>query len=295
MERDPKSTKSSQLELFKLPPLEGKTQTFKRIRHPIWTEHKARLIARYLYYFVLITKHGAYIDGFAGPQEPSKADTWAARLVLETQPRWLRSFFLCDASDSQFEALAGLKAAQPSEPGRSIELFHGDFNLLVPMILKSPLLGARVATFCLLDQRAFECNWGTVKAIASHKTSNKVEIFYFVPTGWLHRSLAGLRDTSIAEVWWGRSDWGNLSKMNRDECAAQFCQRFRQELGYVHAYAWPIYENREGSQVMYHMVHATDHPDAPNLMARAYRKATGAAEPLEQLQLELDQWRATRS
>src|ERR1700730_5630268 len=50
---------------------------------PLWTENKARLIERYLYYFVLITKHRTYIDGFAGPQH--SPENWAARLVLETE------------------------------------------------------------------------------------------------------------------------------------------------------------------------------------------------------------------
>jgi hypothetical protein len=38
---------------------------------------------------------------------------------------------------------------------------------------------------------------------------------------------------------------------------------------------------------MYYMVHATDHPLAPSLMSRAYRKAGLPKEPVEQLQLEL--------
>lgn len=54
----------------------------KRPRHPIWTENKARLIERYLRYFVMITKHGTYIDGFAGPQEPGQPEMWAAKLVM---------------------------------------------------------------------------------------------------------------------------------------------------------------------------------------------------------------------
>ena len=70
----------------------------KRIRRPIWTEHKAKLIERYLYFFVLVTRHGNYIDGFAGPQEPEKPDMWAAKLVLESEPRWLKRFFLFDLS-----------------------------------------------------------------------------------------------------------------------------------------------------------------------------------------------------
>jgi hypothetical protein len=57
-----------QLNLFDgLPPPADKPLKFKPAERAIWTENKAKLIERYLFYFVLITKHGAYIDGFAGP------------------------------------------------------------------------------------------------------------------------------------------------------------------------------------------------------------------------------------
>lgn len=61
-----------QLTLFDLPETDGSIvkPKFSTLHHPLWTKNKARLIERYLYYFVLITKHGAYIDGFAGPQQP---------------------------------------------------------------------------------------------------------------------------------------------------------------------------------------------------------------------------------
>jgi hypothetical protein len=75
------------------------------LREPIWTENKAKLIERYLFYFVMITKHGTYIDGFAGPQEPDKPQMWAAKLVLESDPRWFRNFYLFDAEEAQVEAL----------------------------------------------------------------------------------------------------------------------------------------------------------------------------------------------
>ena len=38
---------------------------------------------------------------------------------------------------------------------------------------------------------------------------------------------------------------------------------------------------------MYYMIHATDHPEAPKLMERAYNKAVQTKEPLDQLQLQL--------
>ena len=43
-----------------------RVRTYKRIEQPIWTESKAQFIRHYLRYFVQITKHGVYIDGFAG-------------------------------------------------------------------------------------------------------------------------------------------------------------------------------------------------------------------------------------
>ncbi len=59
------------------------------LRSPVWTDNKARLIMHYLHYFVLLTKHGTYIDGFAGPQSKCDSDSWAAKLVLASEPRWI--------------------------------------------------------------------------------------------------------------------------------------------------------------------------------------------------------------
>ncbi len=78
--------------LFDLPPIETPEPKISRLRQPVWTENKAKFIERYLYYFVLITKHGTYIDGFAGPQRPGNPEMWAAKLVLESEPKWLRHF-----------------------------------------------------------------------------------------------------------------------------------------------------------------------------------------------------------
>ena len=38
---------------------------------------------------------------------------------------------------------------------------------------------------------------------------------------------------------------------------------------------------------MYYMIHATDHPEAPKLMERAYNQAVLPKETVEQLKLEL--------
>lgn len=276
-------------ELFKhLPQTEPRTLVFSTIRYPLWTENKAKLIERYLYYFVLITRHGAYIDGFAGPQEEALPDTWAARLVLESKPQFLRNFWLCENDPAGIECLQTLIAGQPAVRGRSISLVRGDFNVTVNDVLGSGIIKESTATFCLLDQRTFECQFETVRRLAEHKTERKIELFYFLATGWLDRALAAVTvSRGQVEKWWGGTGWDKLLGMDGTARADLFCKRFREEFGYDHAYAWPIYKHGATGAVMYHMIHATDHPAAPHIMARAYRKATKAREPAEQLTLEL--------
>lgn len=265
-----------------------------RIRERIWTENKAKLIERYLYYFVLITKHGTYIDGFAGPQYTEEEDSWAAKLVLESQPRRLRHFHLYDIREEEFRRLKALKDSQPppdrerKEPKREIKVTKGDFNVLVADLLQSGSIGQKEATFCLLDQRTFECHWSTVRSLAKYKASgHKIELFYFLPNSWLDRALAALRNTQILKDWWGRDDWQEIRQTGSFERVELFTKRFKKELGYRSVKPWPIFERQDGGgALMYHMIHATDHPAAPSLMSRAYRKAVLPKESQEQLEFE---------
>src|SRR5580692_11614198 len=119
-----------------LPKVEGrKVRSYKRIDQLIWSDHKARFIQLYLRYFVQITKHGAYIDGFSGPQYLDKLDAWTASLVLASEPKWLRRFYLCELESESVKCLEALVASQPvprSKSGRElprkVEVIAGDFN-----------------------------------------------------------------------------------------------------------------------------------------------------------------------
>lgn len=258
---------------------------------PVWTEQKAKLIARYLRYFVFITKHGAYIDGFSAPKDPDNPDSWAAKLVLESEPRWLRQFYLCDLPD-RTPFLNELASAQPPVANRTIEVFPGDFNVTVYEVLRSPSISGKTATFCLLDQFSTECHWQTVTSLAQHKGPgfHKIELFYFLAAGWLFRSLSGFKDPSGPEAWWGQSDWESLRGIGQDRLALRFLERFQKELGYRFVTAWPIYERVRGSgRIMFFMIHASDHPQAPVLMNRAYRNVVEPLEPVEQLGFEYGQ------
>jgi three-Cys-motif partner protein len=272
-----------------LPATEGKAPlVFKRADYPLWTEHKAKLIARYLFYFVLITKHGVYIDGFAAPQQPDVEGSWSAKLVIDSEPKYLRDFFLCDLPGQRTKYLLDLKAAQPPKPKRNIQVLPGDFNRTVDQVLASGAITDKAATFCLLDQHTFECKWSTLEKLAGHKQTNKIELFYFLATGWLGRAFAGLKDGQPAIDWWGRPDWSDLRGRRGYELAEVFAQRFREELGYTFTYAWPIFSREKGEgAVKYYMIHATDHPEAPKIMNRAYRHVTDAPEPIDQIEFEL--------
>jgi three-Cys-motif partner protein len=240
---------------------------------PIWTKNKARLVQEYLRLFVLITHHGDYIDGFAGPQ---KDEAWAAKLVLESQPAWLRKFFLFEKDPTSFGRLQTLKAAQPPVPNRTIEVHHGDFNALVHPLLASGRIKPTEATFCLLDQRTFECQWATVVALAKHRNSgNKIELFYFLAAGWLDRAVSGMGDPETKLLpWWGRDDWRAFLVWSNVERRKEAVKRFRDELGYRHVLAWPIYDREQsGGRIMYYMIHASDHDQAPLLMGRSYAAA----------------------
>jgi three-Cys-motif partner protein len=208
-------------------------RNFKPLRFPLWTQNKAHLIREYLRLFEFITHHGTYIDGFAAPQSEHE-NMWAAKLVLEIEPQWFREFWLCDIDLRGVARLEALKANNGS-PRRKIEVLAGNFNEIVYSILAAGTIGEKTATFALLDQRTFECEWRTVVALSKHKRQRKIELFYFFATGWIDRSLAAvIADPTIAKVerWWGRADWSSLRGMDGTVRAKMVAKRFEDELGY---------------------------------------------------------------
>lgn len=274
------------------PPADNEPPT-KRLSHPLWTENKAKLIERYLLYFVFVTHHGTYIDGFAGPQEPDKPEMWAAKLVLDTEPKWLRHFYLFDIDPKQVERLEALKQEQPTRDSRgrrinrTIEIYEGDFNVRIHELLGSGVIGQAEATFCLLDQWSTQCHWSTVEALARYKSEgNKVELFYFLAVGWLSRTIkATTQDEERLRKWWRRDDWSQFLGVKKPKQAAIFARRLKEEFSYKSVKYYPIFNKQEGSSIMYYMIHATDHPDAPGLMTRAYNRAY-IPEKYEQLLLD---------
>ena len=252
----------------------------------IWTNTKAKLISNYLEYFQWVTKHGCYIDGFSGPQYENEPESWAAKLVLEIEPKWFREFFLCELKPKSFKKLDDMVRDQPSERNRTIQTHLGDFNTWVDTVLASGLITDTKATFALLDQRSTECKWETIEKLTQHKKGEtKIELFYFFPTGWISRTISKT-STNVLDAWWGGIGWKELIGKNQKDSIELMSARF-QELGYLDFTIWPIHEKNDGNgRIMYHMLHATDHPQASNLMRKAYRKLVATPEELQ----TIDMW-----
>ena len=272
-----KNRADDQALLFPLPerPSEPTEIRFDQSEHPVWTENKANLIEQYLHLFVLLTKHGTYIDGFAGPQRPDNPEMWSAKLVLESKPQRLRNIFLFDESKRKVRLLCRLREAQAPVQGRVVRIFHGDFNTIVRQLLRRNKISQKEATFCLLDQWTFQCHWSTLVELAKYKGEGKlkIELFYFLAVRWLRRALTAVQRETILQQWWGREDWSTLKSLNPDQIKNELVKRFESELGYKSVLAWPIYKQLGSKLIVYFMIHATDHSEAPKLMARAYNDA----------------------
>ena len=274
---------------WEIPPLTGNAVEIGALPSPIWTETKAQLIANYLRLFLMITKHGVYIDGFAGPQDKANPDSWAAKLVLELNPPWMKWFFLCELDKTSYADLVSMIEAQAYIPGRQIRYRHGDFNQWVDEVLASGAITNKTACFALLDQRSTECHWATVRKIAGHKKGpTKIELFYFFPTGWIHRAISETKDKAILNAWWGDEGWRQIEGIKQDQAAGLFLSKI-QTLGYRDVKSWPICAREFGAgRTMYHMIHATDHLEAPKLMYRAYRDLIGSGPGGEQTQFPFE-------
>jgi three-Cys-motif partner protein len=289
----------TQPDLFQVGP-RLKAKRTSRATHPYWTENKAKLIRRYLYQFLMVTRHGIYLDGFAGPQEEDGgAENWSAKLVLELTPRWLNRFILIEQNPEQVERIKQMLKALPKTPlGRKMpKIFvkEGDVNDVLPRYLADFPIASTKATFCLLDQRTFECHWATVRTVAKHKRhGHKIEIFYFLANSWLDRAFGTTKDAAKIEAWWGRSDWQRVACMKGWDRATAFAERFEKELGYRSVIPYPIYKRKGGRAIMYFMIHATDHPDAADLMGRSYDSSVAPLETEEQIELFLSHARAAR-
>ena len=135
------------------------------IEAPLWTIDKSRLIDEYIHHFLLVTKHGVYLDLFAGPQHATDAENWSVRRVLERRTEGnpsIRHYAVCDIKRKQADRLRNLGRNHPS-----FRVYEGDANERVHEMLEGAPITAKTACFCLIDQRTFQCHWSLLRKACS--------------------------------------------------------------------------------------------------------------------------------
>ena len=117
--------------------------------------------------FSLVTRHGVYLDLFAGPQRVDDTESWSVRRVLERRTAGnpsIHHYAVCDENPAQVKRLRELGGCHDS-----FHVYAGDVNERIHAMLREAPIGPKTACFCLVDQRTFECHWATVEAVARHK------------------------------------------------------------------------------------------------------------------------------
>jgi len=109
-----------------------------RTKGNVWTEKKAHFIARYLKSFTYVTKHGTYLDAFAGPQEGPIHSNWTAKQVLENEPKWLRRIHLFESDKEQVAFLKHLAGEHHQEGDlkklRKVAVHEGERSLITNLV-----------------------------------------------------------------------------------------------------------------------------------------------------------------
>lgn len=277
---------------FTLDPVEKPEKLLQKWNEKrMWTEHKAELIAAYLKGFCWVTKSGVYLDAFSGPQDEKGLEdsNWAAKNTLELTPRFLKQFVLFEKSKTQITHLELLKSRHTQQ---HVEVVPGDMNEELPAWLEANPIKNTMPTFCLVDQRNTECDWKTLEIVAAHKKGQyKIEIFYFLPVGWIQRSTKSSKDRAANYERWLGPAWEDFPRDTRYEQYTFFVEQMQNRLGYKYVMPLGITDREgEGGELMFYMIHASDHPEAPKIMNRAYRKVTGRfrGEPPTQFDLFKD-------
>lgn len=246
---------------------------------PAQTNAKARLVEEYLRRFQIITKGGLYIDGFSGAQSPAHEEAWTAKRVLELEPKRIRRVWLCEQDEAKLPQLRGLQMAHARNPRwREVTVLTGDFNRRVDQILMGNKIPRMSAVFVFLDQHSTECQWATVERLANHRPARKFEMLYFIGSMWLLRALSSARRPERLaqfDAWWGGPGWRDLIGGNQTDIVSAFIRRFREELGYEFVKGYPIRLREDEKTIAFHLIHASYHEQAPQLMAQAYMKVCG--------------------
>jgi three-Cys-motif partner protein len=264
----------------------------------VWSLEKLAMLALYFHAFTTACKSvggGFYYDGFAGPglcrvrnARPLPYAAWGSPLLaLRTEPRFERCLFT-EILPRNTSALRK-RAASFGERARIIE---GDVNESAARIVGDEVPRGAPA-FCLLDQQGGELHWRTVEEIAAiHGRRRKPELMILFPLRMaLLRMLSVDQDPlpQYVERWdrtFGHHRWADVYAAKRagtltpHEAQARYLNMYTQglrDIGYRYVRPRAVTAPRsvalgQPRQEMYHLVFATDHDRADEIMRDVFER-----------------------
>ena len=242
------------------------------IEAPLWTIDKSRLIDEYLHHFLLVTKHGVYLDLFAGRNTQLTPRIGPSGGFWNGAPRATLPFVTTRCATSSASRRTGCGILGGTTP-RSASMKVMPTSAFTRCWREHLLLRRRRASALSTSVRS---NATGLPWKQSHNTSVKAIrsrcSIFSRRSGWTALGPA----PATARNWRHGGATGttqHFRTLRSVERAIALCKRFRDELGYAYAVPFAIHEKGAGSRTMYYMIHASDHPAAAGLMARAYLRA----------------------
>ncbi len=264
----------------------------------VWSLEKLAMLSLYFHAFTTACKSAAggfYYDGFAGPglcrvrnARPLPYAAWGSPLLaLRTEPRFERCIFT-DISPRNVDALRKRVAVF----GERAEVIDGDVNESAARIISNEVPRGAPA-LCLLDQQGGELHWRTVEEIAAIQgRRRKPELMILFPLRMaLLRMLSVDQDPlpQYIDRWdrtFGHHRWADVYAAKRQgvltpgEAQSQYLNMYTQGLkniGYRHVRARAVTAPRsvalgQPRQEMYHLVFATDHERADEIMKDVFER-----------------------
>ena len=101
-------------------------------------------IDEYIHLFLVVTKHGVYLDLFAGPQRASDTTNWSVRRVLDRRSVGnpaIHHYAVCDSDSRKAQRLRDLGQRHPS-----FCVYEGDVNRLVNVMLEDAPIRSRTCS-----------------------------------------------------------------------------------------------------------------------------------------------------
>lgn len=215
-----------------------------------------------------------YVDLFAGPgevrneQDPQSVTAGSPLIALNAGPP---QFTAVHWIEKEAGSAASLRAHKADHPARAIRVYEGGANEKVDNVLRA--LPRNFPVFAFLDPRGPELEWRTLRKLAEHKDSRKIELLIlFAYDMAIVRLMPHEQEKMVSEdlldrfmpdpVRW-RLIYERRAELTATEyrraMLAEYVRGLKQDLGYALVPA-PYPVATQDNHQLYFLIFATDHP-----------------------------------